>query len=608
LLDQNFPFIFFFDLIPISFDSITFSTMAENYAPFESESNGVSHTADHGWQKVTYAKKHKKKEANGVAGSGSNKLTFNGNDAAFRSLELHSEDRRRRILEARTAADAEFDDAPVRSKQRGRNYDDDYDEDDEDVDRAVENGKTEEVKKVKQKKPKKPKVTVAEAAAKIDASDLEAFLADISASFEQKEDIQMMRFADYFGRAFSSVTASQFPWVKLFRESPVTKIVDVPLSHISDAVYKTSVDWINHRSPEALSFFLLWSLDSILADLSSQLTVAKGSKKAVQQVTSKSQVAIFVGLAIVLRRKPDALISVLPTLRENTKYLGQDKLPVITWMVAQASVGDLSVGLYAWSRNLLPIVVSKSGNPQSRDLVLQLVEKILSTPKARPVLVNGAVRKGERLIPPPAFETLIRVTFPSSNRVKATERFEAIYPILREVALGGSPGSKAMKQVSQQIFSFAIKAAGEDNPELSKEAAGIVVWCFSQSTECYKQWEKVYQDNIVASVAVLKKLSDDWKVQATKLSPYEPLREILKHFRQKNEKALATETDAAQHAHFKDADKYCKIISGRVAQGHGCKAFLTFTVLAAAVGAVVLYPNLESLDFKNLSELINSQF
>jgi COX assembly protein 1 len=64
----------------------------------------------------------------------------------------------------------------------------------------------------------------------------------------------------------------------------------VPLSHISDAVYKTSVDWINHRSPEALSFFLLWSLDSILADLSSQLTVAKGSKKAVQQVTSKSQV------------------------------------------------------------------------------------------------------------------------------------------------------------------------------------------------------------------------------------------------------------------------------------------------------------------------------
>lgn len=45
--------------------------------------------------------------------------------------------------------------------------------------------------------------------------------------------------------------------------------------------------------------------------------------------------------------------------------------------------------------------------------------------------------------------------------------------------------------------------------------------------------DKAYQDNVEASVAVLKKLSDDWKEQATKLSPHEPLREILKNLRQK---------------------------------------------------------------------------
>lgn len=39
----------------------------------------------------------------------------------------------------------------------------------------------------------------------------------------------------------------------------------------------------------------------------------------------------------------------------------------------------------------------------------------MSTPKARQVLVNGAVRKGERLIPPSAFEILMRVTFPASS-------------------------------------------------------------------------------------------------------------------------------------------------------------------------------------------------
>jgi len=49
-------------------------------------------------------------------------------------------------------------------------------------------------------------------------------------------------------------------------------------------------------------------------------------------------VAIFVALAMVLRRKPDALTSVLPTLRENPKYQGQDKLPVTVWMMAQVCV------------------------------------------------------------------------------------------------------------------------------------------------------------------------------------------------------------------------------------------------------------------------------
>lgn len=48
-------------------------------------------------------------------------------------------------------------------------------------------------------------------------------------------------------------------------------------------------------------------------------------------------VGLFVVLAMVLRRKPDVLISVLPTLNEKPKYHGQEKLPLIVWMVAQVS-------------------------------------------------------------------------------------------------------------------------------------------------------------------------------------------------------------------------------------------------------------------------------
>lgn len=49
------------------------------------------------------------------------------------------------------------------------------------------------------------------------------------------------------------------------------------------------------------------------------------------------QVAIFVVLAMVLRRKPDVLINLLPKMRGNPKYQGLDKLPITIWMIAQVT-------------------------------------------------------------------------------------------------------------------------------------------------------------------------------------------------------------------------------------------------------------------------------
>uniref|UniRef100_A0A1J3JZS4 Uncharacterized protein n=1 Tax=Noccaea caerulescens TaxID=107243 RepID=A0A1J3JZS4_NOCCA len=127
--------------------------------------------------------------------------------------------------------------------------------------------------------------------------------------------------------------------------------------------------------------------------------------------------------------------------------------------MAQASQGDLSAGLYAWAHNLLPLMGDKNKchSPESMDLILQFVENILSNPEARAILVNNAVREGERLIPLASFEILLRLTFPDpSGRVKATERFEAIYPLLKEVALAPT-GSNTMKQ----IFTISLNLAGQ---------------------------------------------------------------------------------------------------------------------------------------------------
>ncbi|KAL1556557.1 transmembrane protein 214-A-like protein [Salvia divinorum] len=569
----------------------------------KSFSEPINHSDDsnHGWQKVTA--KRQRKNQNKKAAVDSSKLP-NGSAIApdkntvFKGLEKHAEDRRRKLEAQRAATVYDDDDDNERSRNNRRRGED---SDDLSSDADVKSNAVEVKKKEKQKKAKKPKVTVSEAAAKIDADDLVAFLSSVSESYEGQQDIQLMRFADYFGRAFSAVSASQFPWLKLFRESPVEKIADVPVSYISEAVYKASVDWINQRSYEALGTFVVWSLDSILADLAAQQSGNKVSKKGVHATSSKSQVAIFLVLGMVLRRKPDVLINLLPKLRENLKYQGQDKVPVLIWMTVQASQIDLSVGLYLWSHLILPILGGKSGsNPQTRDLVLQLVERIVAAPKARSILVNNAVRKGERLMPPVALDLLLRVTFPApSARVKATERFEAIYPLLKDVALAGSHGSKAMKQVSLQIQSLIVKTAGEGIPALSEEASSIFIWCLSQNPDCFKQWEKIYDDNIEASVAALRKLGENWKEFSSKQSSLQ-VRDTLKKFMQKNEKALNGGADATRQTLFKDADKYRKIVSGRLSSGHGCVKAMFFTLAVLAVGAAVVFPNTDEWDFNKL--------
>lgn len=66
-----------------------------------------------------------------------------------------------------------------------------------------------------------------------------------------------------------------------------------------------------------------------------------------------------------------------------------------------------------------------------------------------------------------------------------------MYPTLKEVALAGSPGSKAMKQVSQQIMTVSLKAAGEGNiyvtrvflsfPDKTLNFLNVAFWQESQS-------------------------------------------------------------------------------------------------------------------------------
>lgn len=69
--------------------------------------------------------------------------------------------------------------------------------------------------------------------------------------------------------------------------------MQIPLSNVPEDVYKTSTDWLNQRSVEALGSFVLWSLDSISSDLVLHQGATKGAKKVVQQPPLKSQVIVL---------------------------------------------------------------------------------------------------------------------------------------------------------------------------------------------------------------------------------------------------------------------------------------------------------------------------
>ncbi|CAI9096023.1 OLC1v1032085C1 [Oldenlandia corymbosa var. corymbosa] len=513
-----------------------------------------------GWQEVTYGKKKQNKKkpvenrSKSTIGSQQNgNIISDRADNVFASLEKNSEQRPGKTGDRKGR----------QSKMRPGNGDDDHSK----IGKDKENGTTEGKEKKNKKKPKKEmkntNMTVEEAAKKIDANDLSSFLADNSASNASSPDIQLMRFADYFGRAFSAVNAAQFPWLNMLKESTLDEVADMPICHVPQSVCKISTEWISQRSDEALATFVLWALDSILGDLTTLKTSSKAQKKVVNQTSSSnSQVAMFLVISMTLRQRPEVMINLLPVLRTNSKYHGPNKLPIFTWKIIQASHGDLSIGMYLWAHFVLPYLGGKSNsNTQIRELVLQLVERILSRPNAKKILVNGAVRKGERLVPPSALDLLLHVTFPtSSTKIKENDGFETIYPIIVYVALAGTPRSKSIKQLSLEIQDVALKATVEGNPKLSEEAHKLLVWCLTQNTECYKKWENVYANNLETSIAILKKLIQRWSELSPKMASQEALSDTIKIFRKKNEEAFKVRMEGSRKVLYAEAEKYCKVL------------------------------------------------
>ncbi|BBN01105.1 hypothetical protein MPTK1_2g04670 [Marchantia polymorpha subsp. ruderalis] len=573
---------------------------------FPVESNGLSESGnglstkgaykDHGWQKVTNLKKQRRQAAKSSTGADKSDGFENvkSDSKAFQALETEAEERRARRkakLEAAAAAAAAYGAEFSHSGE---------DDSDADENGAKANGGKDnaDAKKSKPKKPKKPKVTVAEAAAAINVDELATFLTEISESFATLPDVQLIRLADYFARAFNPVTNAQFAWNKILRESPFAKTVEIPLCYIPEPVAKVTSDWLAQKPADALSKFAFWLLKEILDEPQQQHH--KGSK-TVAALPTKAKVGVLVILALLVRRKPEAFLQQASAVR--AQFVGQEKLHTLAWVYGQALQGDLVVGMALWVQNLLPLAVGKSSTPASRDIALQFIENLLfaNTKKARTILLNGATRKGERLVPPAAYELVLRAAYPiESAKTKATERFLAIYPLIKEIVLAGTSRSKATKPVAQQLLPLSLAGAADDVPAIQAEACGNFVWCLSQNADSYKQWEKLHLENLKGSTRILNHINNEWKDTSAHLIPLDDLKKTLLALSLKHRNGMeSAEGDALLESQLKAAESVCKSLLRKTSRVPSCtKAVATLAVCAGiGYGFYLISPTVNPWDW-----------
>ena len=149
----------------------------------------------HGWQTVSYPKRNRKQQPPRAAAPDL-ALQANGKAGVFDAVEKRSQERHRALQQQLAARAAGLDDARVAAAAAG--YSDDEDSDEAAAPRQEEG----EPKKPKKPKVKKPKVTVAEAAALIDAENLAAHLIDISVTLPRLRGIAVRSRGQGTGQGF----------------------------------------------------------------------------------------------------------------------------------------------------------------------------------------------------------------------------------------------------------------------------------------------------------------------------------------------------------------------------------------------------------------------
>ncbi|EIE26377.1 hypothetical protein COCSUDRAFT_32152, partial [Coccomyxa subellipsoidea C-169] len=174
---------------------------------------------------------------------------------------------------------------------------------------------------------------------------LNAAIENAKSTYGEDQRSQLGFVTDVFITHYRS---SELPFRKILQEEPIQKAAEVPLDSVPAAVVEASLAFYRGYDIAVLSSFAGTLVEAAFNDIPDSAAA----------VPPKANVGLLVALALVLRAVPAVAVLLSDSLLQgSTRFSSPQRLPFLLWTLAQAAIGNVSVGVAVWVRVLLPQVL-----------------------------------------------------------------------------------------------------------------------------------------------------------------------------------------------------------------------------------------------------------
>ncbi|BDA41059.1 hypothetical protein COCOBI_01-7140 [Coccomyxa sp. Obi] len=480
--------------------------------------------------------------------------------------------------------------------------------------------------KAKRKKRKNHKRKTAQVP--LSSYALGAAIREAKANYGADPIKQLQSVAEIFIKHYHN---SEVAFHKTLQEQPLQKVADMPLDSVPREVVEQAMAFYKEFSLPILHNFWRTLVDAMFDDLPESPTFP----------AQEPNVGLLMSLALVLRALPVvAMMHSETILQDNARYTSPERLPYLLWMLAQAAIGDVSVGVAVWVRVLLPRVLGTQRSSKKNralpkladesaaavlgflDLCLAAVQppdepeelNLRGYPKwnagtvalgpEENALVHGAQQgirwtsaKGkciiEPVVPPAALDAIVRLTFQSKpvlsakNNARLHRQYERLQDLAIQGIANGAVSLPELVRLSLEAAAGAAKGGPAAEPLIVEEAARTLVKCLiSASSATTDAWQASSGRQLLGSAAVLQHLAANLPLQLDNAEGHQIVLDLVQALQQKYSQMVAS-GKAPLVAAAQTADGACDAVKAKMTRKTGGTRLAVLGAFVLAGGSLM---------------------